>query len=138
MQYATRAERQSKMGKNIDVIIKKAGGAAYGVYRPKKEIDPDSGSDVITIPDSPSFEILAYIQPTGASGSVKGVSLKNTTSGDETIADYYMYHSNQVKSKDRVLFDGLFYEIRSTEKWKASYMEYFKSYLVKVDGQDED
>lgn len=123
------------MAKLPNNVILKAGGRKYGVYRLDYQIDPDSGADILSYPQAPNYEILAYIQPTGSQGSVKGVQLKNTSAGDTSIAEYFMYSNEPVNEKDRIIYNGTLYEVRSVEPWESVRLTHYKSYLVKVDTQ---
>lgn len=123
------------MTKLSDIVIKKAGGKIYDIFRPDFDCDPDSGSDIVIYPEEPNFKILAYIQPTGSEGNIKGIQLKNATSGDFSIAEYFMYTNQQVFNKDRLMYNNKKYEVRSVENWESIKLSHFKSYLVEVDVQ---
>ena len=129
------ARKLNKMGKLPDIIIKKAGGKIYAIYRAIVDIDPYSGSDITSYPVEPNIEILAYIQPTGGDGTVKGIQLKNSTAGDSSIAEYFIYSNIELKEKDRIIYKDTLYEIRSVEPWESVKLSHYKGYLVKVDGQ---
>lgn len=123
------------MTKIPDILIKKAGGKTYGIFRAVVKIDPFSGSDITAYPQDPNFTVCAFIQPTGSQGNVKGIQLRNSSAGDASLAEYFMYSGDEVKEKDRVYYKDSFYEIRSVEPWESVKYSHFKSYLVKVDGQ---
>ena len=123
------------MAKLPDILIKKAGGQMYGVYRANVEIDPFSGSSITSFPSEPNLEVLAYIQPTGSQGAVKGIQVKNSTAGDSAIDEYFMYSNVEIKEKDRIKYNGIFFEARSVEYWQSKKLSHYKSYLTKVDGQ---
>lgn len=123
------------MAKLPNNVIIKAGGRKYGLFRLNRQIDPDSGADILSYSDEPDYEVLAYIQPTGSQGSVKGVQLKNTSAGDTSIAEYFMYCNEPVKEKDRIIYNNILYEIRGVEPWESVRLAHYKCYLVKVDDQ---
>ena len=114
-------------------LIKKMGGKIYDIFSETITIDPDTGADNVKY--SKTDSVLAYIQPTGSGGSVKGIVLQDNRSGDSKISDFFMYHEKILKEHDRVFYGKYWYEIRASEPWESSFMKFNKSYLVKVDGQ---
>lgn len=113
-------------------LIKIMGGIKYDIYRPTINIDPLSGADNVTYAFNQS--VLGYIQPTSG-GEVKGVYLRDTHSGDEIIAEYFIYHDTPLENHDRLQYMGKWFEIRAVENWESSFMKYWKSYLIEVENQ---
>ena len=104
-------------------MIKKMGGKIYDIFSETITIDPDTGADNVKY------------SKTGSGGSVKGIVLQDNRSGDSKISDFFMYHEKILKEHDRVFYGKYWYEIRAIEPWESSFMKFYKSYLVKVDGQ---
>ena len=117
------------------VLILQMGGKQYPIYNAQTTIDPDTGSDIIEYGEY--TRVLAWVQPTGSGDSAKGIVLHDNESGDSITADAFMYHETPLNNHDRVQYKGYWYEIRAVEDWEASFIHFFKSYLVKVDSQDE-
>ena len=117
-----------------ELLIKKMGGTKYDIFAEDTTIDPDTGADIVEYAKYKT--ILAWIQPTGSEGSVKGVVLNDNNAGDSMTAEYFMYHEEQLNNHDRILYKDVWFEIRAFEPWEASFMKFFKSYLVKVDNGD--
>ena len=116
------------------VLILKMGGKPYDIYRKTLKIDPDSGADIVNY--SKAEKVLAWIQPTSAGSSTKGIVLENSVSGDSVIADFFMFHEKILNEHDRIQYNGLWFEIRAIEPWQSSFMSFYKSYLVKVDNEN--
>ena len=73
----------------IDSILKINGAKFYEVHSYQEVKNSVTGSKGKSY--SYLTQVYAVIQPTGTSGSVKGISLQDTTnSGDKKIADYFM------------------------------------------------
>ena len=117
-----------------ELLIKKMGGTKYDIFAEDTTIDPDTGADIVEYAKYKT--ILAWIQPTGSEGSVKGVVLNDNNAGDSVTAEYFMYTKDPLKNHDRVQYEGYWFEVRAFEPWKASFMKFFKNYLVKVDNAD--
>ena len=108
----------------------------YDVWVAKEVRNPSSGSKIKTY--EYYTNIYAVIQPTGSLNTVKGLGLTPTSdAGDKTTSDLVMYSKHERFEKERVLYRNLFYEIRSIEYYNNGIIEYYKSYLVKVDNQDD-
>lgn len=116
------------------LLIKKMGGIMYDIYAENLSIDPDTGADIVEYTQYTS--VLAWIQPTGSESNVKGVVLNDSLSGDSITAEFFMYHENPLSNHDRVQYKGIWFEIRAIEPWQAQFMKFYKSYLVKVDDED--
>lgn len=114
------------------VLLLKMGGKTYETLCPKNKTDADTGADIVEY--KPYKKILAYIQPSGSQGSVKGINLQDSISGDTVNADFYMYHETELSLHDRLIYRNILYEIRAIEPWESSFMNFYKSYLVMVDG----
>lgn len=121
------------MGRS-NILIKKMGGILYDIYRETLTIDPDSGADILTY--SKVDSVLGWIQPTGTGSSTKGVVLQDSSSGDSVVADFFIFHEKPLQEHDRLQYLGLLLEVRAIEPWKASFMNFYKSYLVKVNNED--
>lgn len=118
------------------LLILRMGGKQYPIFEVQTTTDPDSGADISKY--SEYTKVLAWIQPTGASGSTKGIILNDSEAGDSVTADIFMYHETILKPHDRIQYKGKWYEIRAIEDWETSFLHFYKSYLVKVDSQNED
>lgn len=119
----------------IDSILKINGAKFYEVHSYQEVKNSVTGSKGKSY--SYLTQVYAIIQPTGTSGSVKGISLQDTTnSGDKKIADYFMYSKEQRFDKERIFYNGFFYDIRGVEYHDNGYIKFYKSYLVKVDNQN--
>lgn len=116
------------------LLIKKMGGTLYDIYQKSTATDPDTGADIVEYAKANS--ILAWIQPTSAGSGRKGIVLQDSASGDSITADFFMFHEKPVNEFDRIQYLGSWYEIRAIEPWNASFMNFYKSYLVKVDNED--
>jgi hypothetical protein len=119
----------------IDKVLKLNNAKFYEIHSYQEIANPVTGSKGKEY--AYLTQTYAYIQPTGSKGNVKGVMLQNTrNSGDKVVADLFMYHKEKRNEKERVLYQGLFYEIRSVEYYDNDYLKFYKSYLVKVDNQN--
>ena len=47
-----------------------------------------------------------------------------------------MYSKEQRFDKERIFYNGFFYDIRGVEYHDNGYIKFYKSYLVKVDNQN--
>ena len=115
------------------LLIKKMGGTIYNIYAENLSVDPDTGADIVEYTQYTS--VLAWIQPTGSESNVKGVVLNDSLSGDSITAEFFMYHETDLEEHDRVLYKDVLYDVRAIEPWECSFFKYWKSYLVRVDGQ---
>lgn len=106
------------------------GGTKQAIYRSTLTSDPDSGADIVSY--DYYKDVLGYIQPTGSEGSVKGIVLHDSHSGDEAVAEYFLYHDEPLENHDRLKYNGKDYEIRAVEDWRSSFMKFWKSYLIEV------
>lgn len=113
----------------IDKVLSLNGAKIYDIWVSKEEKNPKTGSKIKTYVYSTN--IYAVIQG-------KDFSLVPTTdAGDKKNSDLVMYSKHERFEKERVLYRNLFYEIRSVEYYNNGIMRYYKSYLVKVDNQDD-
>ena len=118
----------------IDKILKINGARFYEVWKAMPVKNPVTGSKGKKY--SYFTQVYAVIQPTGSLNTVKGLALSSTpNSGDKITSDLVMYSKHERFEKDRVLYRNLFYEIRSIEYYNNGFLQYYKSYLVKVDNQ---
>lgn len=121
---------------NGRALILKMGGKYYELYKPLTVKNPATGSkgkDFVKVEPN----LFAMIQPTGSKSNVRGEQLQATPNqGDIKIADYFMYTEDEMIEKDRVLYKGKFYEIRSCEEWELNFLKFYKSYLMRVDNQN--
>ena len=115
-------------------LIKVMGGVKYDIYRSTLTTDATSGADIVTYNFAQT--VLGYIQPTGSEGSVKGIVLHDNHSGDEAIAEYFIYHDVALENHDRLFYNNRWYEIRAVENWKSSFMKFWKSYLIEVSDEN--
>lgn len=121
----------------IDRILKINGARFYEVWKAMPVKNPVTGSKGKKY--SYFTQVYAVIQPTGTSGSVKGITLQDTqNAGDVKIADYFMFSKEERFEKERIFYKGKYYEIRSIEDYDNGYLKFYKSYLVKVDNQDNE
>jgi len=88
---------------------------------------------MLNIPKQTLFLLIFNRQAPAGGG--KGMFLQDNRSGDSKISDFFMYHEKILKEHDRVFYGKYWYEIRAIEPWESSFMKFYKSYLVKVDGQ---
>ena len=118
----------------IDTLLNLNGGKMYDIWAATEKKNPQAGSKVKTY--QYLTNIYAVIQPTGSLNTVKGLALSSTpNSGDKITSDLVMYSKHERFEKERVLYRNLFYEIRSIEYYNNGFLQYYKSYLVKVDNQ---
>ena len=106
------------------------GGVKREIYRSTSSTDSNTGADIVEY--SLYKDVLGYIQPTGSEGSVRGIVLHDTVSGDDSVAEYFIYHDEPLENHDRLQYNGKWYEIRAIENWESSYMKFWKSYLIEV------
>ena len=79
-------------------------------------------------------QVYACISPKGS--NIQGLILQATPdAGDIKLSDFVMISAEERFEKERILYRGLFYEIRSVENPDNGILRFFKSYLVKVDNQ---
>lgn len=120
----------------VDTVLRLNGAKMYDVWVAKEAKDPTSGSKTKTY--LYEMSIRAVIQATGSLNTVKGFALSPTTdAGDQVNSDVVMYSKIERHLKDRVLYRNAFYEIRSVELYDNGVMKYYKSYLVRVDNQND-
>lgn len=119
----------------IKRILRLNGARFYEVYRYMEVKNPNTGAKG---KDYAYFtQVFAAIQPTGTQRDVKGLMLQSTEdAGDKKLSDYIMYSAEERIEKERILYKGIFYSIRSVEYYDNGIMKYYKSYLVKVDNQN--
>ena len=117
-----------------ELLIKQMGGTRYDIFTETITTDPDTGADIVKY--AKINTVLGWIQPTGSEGSVKGVVLNDSEAGDSVTAEYFMYAEKPLSNHDRVLYKDFWFEVRAFEPWEASFMKFFKNYLVKVDNAD--
>lgn len=118
----------------IDTLLNLNGGKMYDIWAADEKKNPQTGSKVKTY--QYLTNIYAVIQSTGSLNTVKGLALSSTpNSGDKITSDLVMYSKHERFEKERVLYRNLFYEIRSIEYYNNGILQYYKSYLVKVDNQ---
>lgn len=116
------------------VLLLQMGAKRYEIQRKTKIIDPDSGADIVKYLPLDK-KVLGWIQPTGSESNVKGIFLQSSSAGDGTVAEFFMYHETDLEEHDRVLYKDVLYDVRAIEPWECSFFKYWKSYLVRVDGQ---
>lgn len=114
----------------IDTILSLNGGRMYDIWTATEKKNPQAGSKVKTY--QYSTNVYAVIQPPKSSGLALAPTVD---SGDKIVSDLIMYSKHERKEKERVLYRGLFYEIRSIEYYDNGILKFYKSYLVKVDNQ---
>ena len=117
-----------------ELLIKQMGGTKYDIFTETMTTDSDTGADILKYANTNT--VLGWIQPTGSEGSVKGVVLNDSEAGDSVTAEYFMYTEKPLSNHDRVLYKDFWFEVRAFEPWEASFMKFFKNYLVKVDNAD--
>lgn len=107
----------------INMLIRQFGGKNFTVYRKETTIVLENGGSRTVY--EPVGSVYACVQSAG------GFGLK-TLEGDFTVADFVMYHKTPLMLHDRVkVFDDI-YEIRAIAPFSARFMEFYKSYLVKI------
>lgn len=120
----------------VDTLLNLNGAKMYDVWVATEKKNPKSGSKIKTY--EYLTNVYAVIQATGSLNTVKGFALAPTPdAGDKTTSDLVMYSKHERFEKERILYRNLFYEIRSIEYYDNGLMQYYKSYLVKVDNQDD-
>ena len=115
-------------------LIRTMGGKKYDIYRPTEMTDPTTGADIVEY----AFykKVLGYIQPCDAVDGVKGIVLRDTEGGDESIAGYVIFHNEPLQNHDRLQYEGKTFELRTVENWQSSFMKFWKSYLIELPNEE--
>ena len=114
----------------IDTILNFNGGKIYDIWTATEKKNAQAGSKIKTY--EYLTNVYAVIQP-----NERGLSLLPTVNaGDKTTSDLVMFSKHERFEKERVLYRNVFYEIRSIEYYNNGILQFYKSYLVKVDNQD--
>jgi hypothetical protein len=114
----------------IKTVLRMNGARFYEVHAPQVVKNPTTGAKGKAY--SYLTQVFACILPAGS--SFGGMVLQATQdAGDVSRSDFDMFSREERFEKERILYKGIFYDIRSVKPYDNGILKFYKSSLIKVD-----